>query len=115
MPLSKIEVVIPTVVVGPKNTKSASRASQSDPLLVSNNVDIDEELRGEAMIKANGRTFNSIAAANNYIETFTFGKDCLLVQIETIENCKMKIAKRLTAYAKLATKFFEDGSWRESK
>ncbi len=67
------------------------------------------------MIKANGRFFNSIAAANNYVETFTFGEDRLQVQIETIENCKMKIATRSTAYARLATKFFDDGSWRECK
>lgn len=67
------------MVTGPKNTKSASKASQFDPLLVSNNVDIDEKLRRKAMIKANRRNFNLIVAANNYIETFTFGDDCLLV------------------------------------
>ena len=80
-----------------------------------NNIDIDKELCGKAIIKASGRTFNSIAAANNYIETFIFRKNRLLVQIETIKNCKMKIAKRLTAYTKLAIKLFEDGSWRKSK
>lgn len=110
MPFSKIEVVISIVVAGPKNNKSASRASQSNPLFIFNNVDINEELYGEVMIKANGRTFNLIATVNNYIEIFTFEKDRLLVQVKTIKNCKMKIAKRSTAYAKLVTKFFEDGS-----
>ncbi len=82
---------------------------------MSNDDDISVELRGKAMIKANGRLFKIIAAVNKYVETFTFGKDCLSVQIEIIENCKMKIATRSITYAKLATMFLEDGSWRESK
>ncbi len=75
-----------------------------------NDDDISVELRGKAMIKANERLFKTTAAANKYVETFTFGEDRLSVQIETIENCKMKITTRSTAYAKLATKFLEDGS-----
>ncbi len=83
--------------------------------LVSNDDNISVELHGEAMIKANGRLFKTRATANKYVKTFIFGEDRLSVQIETIENCKMKIATRSTAYSKLATKFLEDVSWRESK
>lgn len=80
-----------------------------------NNIDINIKLYGEVMIKGNGRTFNSITAMNNYIKTFTFRKDCLLVQVKIIENCKMKIAIRSTTYAKLVIKSFKDGLWRENK
>lgn len=79
MPSSQIEVVILTVVTGLNNIKSADRASRSDLPLVSNNIDIYEELHREAMIKTNIGIFNSIAAANNYIETFTFRKDHFLI------------------------------------
>lgn len=72
MPFSKIEVVILTVVAEPKNIKSASKVSQLYLLLISNNIDINEKLHEKAIIKANRRTFNLIAAVNNYIETFTF-------------------------------------------
>ncbi len=78
--------------------------------LVPNDDDISIKLHGKAMIKTNRRLFKTIVAANKYVETFTFGKNQLLVQIETIENCKMKIATRSTTYAKLVTKFLKDGS-----
>ncbi len=112
-----MEIVHPLTIAagGRKNTKPAGNAPQWTTRLVSNDNNISIELRGKAMIKANGRLFKTTAAANKYVKTFTFGKDSLSVQIETIENCKMKIATRSTAYAKLATKFFEDGSWKESK
>lgn len=77
---------------------------------MSNNVDINEELYDKAIIKANKRTFNFIAAANNYIKTFIFREDCFLIQFKTIENYKIKIAKKSTTYAKLATKFFKNRS-----
>lgn len=72
MPFFKIEIVISTIIASFKNTKSASRASRFNLLLVSHNIDIDEKLNREDMIKANKRTFNLITAANNYIETFIF-------------------------------------------
>lgn len=72
-------------------------------------------IRPAAKIKANGKFFNSIAAMNKYVETFTFGEDRLRVQIDTIENCKKKITIGSTAYARLAIKFLSDESWRESR
>ncbi len=112
-----VEIVYPPKIAagGRKNTKPAGNTSRPAIRLVSNDDDIGVELHDEAIIKANGRLFKTTAAANKYVETFTFGEDCFSVQIETIENCKIKIATRSTAYAKLATKFCEDGSWRESK
>lgn len=73
------------------------------------------ELDGQSMIKANGKYFKCIIAVNNYVQTFTFGEDCLPVQVETIENCKLKIATKSTAYAKLPTRLLENGSWQKSK
>ncbi len=112
-----MEIVHPPTIAadGRKNTKLAGNSLRPAMQFVSNNDDISVELCGKAMINANGRLFNITAAANKYVETFTFGEDRLSVQIETIENCKMKITTRSTAYTKLATKFLEDGSWRESK
>lgn len=98
-----------------KNTKPTGKASQLATQLVSNNDDIGVELRGKSMIKANRRLFKIIVAINKYIETFTFGEDRFLVQIEIIENYKMKIAIRSTVYTKLATKFFKDRLWKKSK
>ncbi len=112
-----MEIVhLPTIAAGGcKNTKPTSNSPRPATRLVPNDDNISVELRGEAMIKANGRLFKTTIAVNKYVETFTFGKDHLSVQIETIENYKMKIATRSTVYAKLATKFLEDESWRESK
>lgn len=67
------------------------------------------------MIKANRRLFKIIVAVNKYVETFSFREDRLLVQIESIENYKMKIAIRSTAFIKLITKFLKDRSGRENK
>lgn len=75
---------------------------------MSNNINIDKKLHKKAMIKANKRTLNLIAAANKYVGTFIFTKDCFFVQVKIIENCKIKIAKRSTAYTKLAIIFFEN-------
>ena len=49
-----------------------------------------------------------MSAVNKYVEMFDFGKDCFIIQIQTIENCKIKISIRAIAYAKLAMNFFED-------
>lgn len=59
--------------------------------------------------------FNSVSTVSTYIKTFTFGEERLEVQIKAIENCKSKIALKTTAFATLATRFLEDGSWKESK
>ncbi len=95
-------------VDGRKNTKPTGNAPRLITRLMSNDNDISVELRGKAIIKANRRLLKTTAAANKYIETFTFGEDCLSVQIETIKNCNMKIATSSTAYAKLATKFLKN-------
>lgn len=47
--------------------------------LVPNDDNISIELYGEAMIKVNGRLFKITAIANKNVETFTFGKDRLLI------------------------------------
>lgn len=60
-------------------------------------------------MKANGRLFKLVTAVTNFVKMFPLGKDCLMVQIQTIENCKPKIFTRVT------TNCFEDGSWWESK
>lgn len=73
-----------------------------------NNININKELYGVAIIKRNGKTFNLIVATNNYIKTFTFRKNYFLVQVKIIKNDKIKSIKRLIAYAKLATKFFDN-------
>ncbi len=109
-------VHLPKIAAGRcKNTKLTGNASQLAIELISNDNDIGIELYGKAMIKANWRLFKTAAAATKYVKTFTFGENCLSVQIERIENSKMKIVTRLTVYAKLATKFLKNGSWRENK
>ncbi len=98
-----------------KNTKPASKASQSATQLVSNDNDIGVDFYDKAMIKVNRRLFKIIVVTNKYIEIFTFRENHLLVQIEIIKNCKIKIAIKSTAYTKLAIKFFKDGLWKKSK
>lgn len=87
----KIQFVIPTVAAKFKNIEPACNASQSNLRLLSNNTNINIKLRVEAIIKVNKRTFNSIAAANKYIKTFIFRKNCFFVQVKTVEKCKTKI------------------------
>lgn len=70
----------------------------------------DVELRGDTMIRDNEHLFKSVTAISKYVEMFDFGKNYLMVQIQTIENCKIKISIKAIAYAKLAMNFFEDGS-----
>lgn len=98
-----------------KNTKSADNASQLTTRLMSNDNDINVKLYSKAIIKANGRLLKIITVANKYIEIFIFGEDCLLVQIKTIKNGNIKITVRSIAYAKLVTKFLENGLLGESK
>lgn len=64
------------------------------------------------MIKANRKLFKSLIVVSNYIEIFSFDKDCLMFQIGMIENCKIKINTWATGYTRLAMKFFGDGSWQ---
>lgn len=59
-----------------KKTKSIVSTVKSHPLLMSNDNDNDIELVGKAKIKANKRFFNSIVAANKYVEILTFREDC---------------------------------------
>lgn len=82
-----------------------------------NNIDEPNnniELSGNAIIDANEKLLKLIAAITSFVETFLFGKDCLMVKIQTIENCKTKILTWMSAYAKLAIHFFENKSWQES-
>lgn len=75
---------------------------------MSNYDDISVKLHSKAIIKANKKLFKIITITYNYIKIFTFEKDCFLIQIKTIKYCKIKIATRLTNYAKLAIKFLEN-------
>lgn len=68
-------VSAPIMTIGQKKTKSIVSTSQSPPLLISNNNNNNVELVREVRIKANRRIFNSIAVANNYVKTFTFGEN----------------------------------------
>lgn len=102
------------MIVGRKKTKSDFSALQSH-LLMYDDDNNDVELVKVVRIKASGRFFNSIAATNKYVKTFTFGEDCLHVQIDIVENCRKKISIRSTAYTRLATKFLFDGFWGERK
>lgn len=61
------------------------------------------------MIKTNGYYFKSMTAVSKYVEIIDFDEDCLMVHIQTIENCKIKIFIRTIAYAKLAMNFFKNG------
>lgn len=103
------------MVAGLKNTKSVNKILQSNSLLIFNNIDINEKLYREAMIKVNRKTFNLIAAANYYIKIITFREDYLLIHIKIIENCMIKITKKSIAYTKLVIKFFKNKLWIESK
>lgn len=67
------------------------------------------------MIKAYGHLFKLVTAVSKYMKTFDFSEDRLMIQIQTIENCKTKISTKTITYAKLAINFFGDGSWRESQ
>lgn len=67
------------------------------------------------MIKANKYFFKPVIAISKHMKTFDFGEDCLMIQIQTIKNCKTKIFTKTIAYAKLTMDFFENGSWRESR
>ncbi|MCJ1348892.1 hypothetical protein MMC31_007125, partial [Peltigera leucophlebia] len=40
------------------------------------------------VLQVNGKTFKSVSALNKFTETFSFGPDCLVVQIDAIEHCK---------------------------
>lgn len=95
-----IYVFAPTLIisVGWNKTKFIINASQSHLLLAFDYDYNDVQLVAKAKIKANRRFFNSIAAANKYVETFTFEEDCLYVHIDAIENCKKKITIKSTAY-----------------
>lgn len=110
--LVEIQVLAPTSImtIGWIKIKSVFRTLQSNLFFISDDNDNDVELIGKAKIKANRRFFNSIAAANKYVKTFTFKKDCPHIQIDIIENCKKKISIRSTTYTRLITKFLFDWS-----
>lgn len=66
-------------------------------------------------IKANEKFFNIVITINLYIKTLLFEKKNLLMQISTIQNCKLKNFIYITTYARLATCFFEKNSWRKTQ
>lgn len=74
------------MIVGLKKTILIVSTFQIDIRLILNNNHNNIELHREAKINANERFFNLIAVANKYIKTFIYGKNCLQVQIKTIEN-----------------------------
>ena len=92
------------------NIKSAGNVFYLDTQLVSNNDNIVIKLGSKTMIKANRRLVQIIIATHKYIKIFSFGKDYFLMQIETIENYKIKIGTKSTAYVKLVTKFLKNKS-----
>lgn len=74
----------------------------------------DIELSGETIIRANGKLFKLETTVIKYIITFLCREDHLMVQIQTIENCKAKIFTQATTYARLVMNFFENSSWQKS-
>ncbi|MCJ1345425.1 hypothetical protein MMC31_003632 [Peltigera leucophlebia] len=54
---------------------------------------------------ANGKTFKSVTALNKFTETFLFGPDCLVVQIDAIEQCKQSASRSSRVYEKIAKNF----------
>lgn len=43
------------------------------------------------MKKVKKKSFKLVTAVTNFVEMFLFSKNCLIVQIQRIENCKTKI------------------------
>ncbi len=64
-----------------------------------------------SVLQANGKPFRSVAVLNKYTETFGFGPDCLVVQIDAIENCKRTASRTSSMYAKVVKNFLDDESW----
>ena len=64
------------------------------------------------VLQANGKTFKSVSALNKFTETFGFGPDRLVVQIDAIEHCKQSASRSSRVYAKIAKKFLNDESWK---
>lgn len=46
------------------------------------------------------------------METFGFGPDRLVLQIDAIEHCKQSASRLFGVYAKIAKKFLNDKSWK---
>ncbi len=76
--------------------------------------DSTKDNRIASVLRANKKTFRSVAALNKYTETFGFGPDCLVVQIDTIENCRRTASRASGIYAKVAKKFLDDNSWKSA-
>ena len=50
---------------------------------------LQQKLNDNAFVlQANGKIFKSVSAFNQFTETFGFGPDRLIVQIDAIEQCK---------------------------
>ena len=64
------------------------------------------------VLQANEKTFKSVSALNKFTETFGFGPDRLVVQIDAIEHCKQSASHLSRVYAKIAKKFLDDESWK---
>ena len=62
------------------------------------------------VLQANRKTFKSVSALNKFTETFGFGPDRLVVQIDAIEHCKQSASRSSRIYAKIAKKFLDDES-----
>lgn len=60
------------------------------------------------IIKANKKLFKSMTVIIKYVKTLPFGENCLMIQIQTIENCKAKIFIYDMLYTRLATNFCEN-------
>lgn len=67
--------------------------SKNAAYIENNDVKLNDIVKFTAntMIKANGKLFKLLTIITNFAETFPFGKSCLIVQIQIIENCKTKI------------------------
>lgn len=58
-----------------------------------------------SVFKANKKIFKSIFTFSKYTKILRFGPDCLILQINTIEHCKLFVLYLFSVYIKIAQKF----------
>lgn len=69
----------------------------------------DVKLRSDTIIRANKHVFKLVNAVGKYVKMFGYNKDCLIIEIQIIENCKTKISIKSISYTQSAISFFKDG------
>lgn len=65
------------------------------------------KLPNKTIIKANGYHFKLVTIISKYLKTFDFGENCLIIQIQVIENYKTKISIRAITNPKIGNEFIQ--------